>query len=112
MMLGTPWAKYSASNRTLEDTLPYFYSLLGITETGDSLARMDPNIKRRRTLEAIKRLLLRESLNQPLIVMFEDLHWIDGETQALLNLLVDAITNARILLLVNYRSEYRHDYSR
>jgi predicted ATPase len=71
---------------------------------------MDPQIKRRRTLEAIKRILLCESLNQPLIIVFEDLHWIDSETQALLNLLVDAIANARILLLVNYRPEYRHDW--
>src|SRR5215470_2291096 len=97
-------------DRVLEDTLQYFYSLLGIIESGDSLARMDPNIKRRRTLEAIKRVLLRESLNQPLIVLFEDLHWIDGETQALLDLLVDAIASARILLLVNYRPEYRHEW--
>ena len=97
-------------DRTLEDTLPYFYSLYGIAENADPLARMDPQIKRRRTLEAIKRMLFRESLNQPLIVIFEDLHWIDGETQALLNLLVDAITNSRILLLVNYRPEYRHDW--
>ena len=66
--------------------------------------RADP---RRRTLEAIKRILLRESLNQPLIVIFEDLHWIDGETQALLNLLVDSIGTRDILLLVNYRPEYR-----
>src|SRR5262249_50624114 len=43
-------------------------------------------------------------------VIVEDLHWIDGETQALLNLLVDAIANARILLLVNYRPEYHHDW--
>ena len=69
---------------------------------------MDPQIQRRRTLDAIKRILLRESLNQPLIVIFEDLHWIDDETQALLNLLVDAIGTARILMLVNYRPEYRH----
>jgi class 3 adenylate cyclase/tetratricopeptide (TPR) repeat protein len=97
-------------DRTLEDTLPYLYSLQGVTDTGDSLAQMDPQIRRRRTLEAIKRILLRESLNQPLIAIFEDLHWIDSETQALLNLLVDAIANARILLLVNYRPEYRHDW--
>src|SRR5262249_43195923 len=45
-----------------------------------------------------------------LILIFEDLHWIDGETQALLNLLVDAIANARILLLVNYRPEYHHEW--
>jgi len=97
-------------DRRLEDTLPYLYSLFGILEAGDSLAQMDPQIRGRRTQEAIKRILLRESLNQPLIIVFEDLHWIDGETQALLNLLVDAIANARILLLVNYRPEYRHEW--
>ena len=52
--------------------------------------------------------MLRESLNQPLIVVFEDLHWIDGETQTWLNLLTDSLANARVLLLVNYRPEYRH----
>jgi class 3 adenylate cyclase/predicted ATPase len=97
-------------DRGLQDTLPYFYSLLGAMRAEDSLAQMDPSIRRRRTLEAIKRILLRESLNQPLIVMVEDLHWIDGETQALLDLLVDAIANSRILLLVNYRPEFRHDW--
>ena len=97
-------------DRSLEDTLPYLYSLQGIADAGDSLAQMDPQIRRRRTLDAIKRILLRESINQPLMVIFEDLHWIDSETQALLNLLVDAIANARILLLVNYRPEYRHEW--
>ena len=61
-------------------------------------------------MEAIKRILVRESLSQPLIVEFEDLHWIDSETQALLNLLVDAVATARILLLVNYRPEYHHQW--
>jgi class 3 adenylate cyclase len=97
-------------DRTLEDTLPYLYSLLGISDVGDSLAQMDPEVRRRRTLDAIKRILLRESINQPLMVIFEDLHWIDSETQALLNLLVDTIANARVLLLVNYRPEYRHEW--
>ncbi len=71
-------------DRMLEDTLPYLYSLLGISESEDPLAPLDPQTRRRRTLEAIKRILTRESLGQPLIVIFEDLHWIDGETQALL----------------------------
>jgi class 3 adenylate cyclase/tetratricopeptide (TPR) repeat protein len=97
-------------DRALEDTLPYLYSLLGVSEPADAPVEMDPQIRRRRTQEAIKRILLRESLNQPLIVIFEDLHWIDAETQALLNHLVDAIANARILLLVNYRPEYLHEW--
>jgi class 3 adenylate cyclase/tetratricopeptide (TPR) repeat protein len=99
-------------DRTLEDTLPYLYSLLGISESDDPLAPLDPQTRRRRTLEAIKRILVRESLSQPLIVEFEDLHWIDSETQALLNLLADSIATARILLLVSYRPEYHHQWGR
>jgi tetratricopeptide (TPR) repeat protein len=53
-------------------------------------------------------LLLRESQTQPVILLFEDLHWIDSETQALLDSLVDSLATAPILLLVNYRPEYQH----
>jgi class 3 adenylate cyclase/predicted ATPase len=97
-------------DRALEDTIPYLFSLLGIVEGDDPLAQMDGQIKKRRTLEAIRRILLRGSLNQPLMVIFEDLHWIDSETQELLNLLADSIGSAKILLLVNYRPEYRHEW--
>src|SRR5215469_12333557 len=95
-------------DKTLEDALPYLFGLLGIVEGEDPLAQMDANVHRRRTLDAIKRILLRESLNQPLIVMFEDLQWIDEQTQDFLNLLADSIANAKILLLVSYRPEYSH----
>ena len=95
-------------DRSLEDTLPYLFSLLGIVEGDDPLAQMDGQLKKRRTLEAIKRILLRESLGQPLMVIFEDLHWIDEATQEFLNLLADSLGTAKILLLVNYRPEYSH----
>jgi class 3 adenylate cyclase len=95
---------------TLNDALPYLYSLLGIAVEPDPLSQMDAQARKRRTLEAIKRILIRESLNQPLMVIFEDLHWIDDETQALLNLLADSIGTAKILLLVNYRPEYSHGW--
>jgi len=100
-----------ALDRALEDTLPYLFALLGLNEGEDPLAQMDPQARRRKMHDAIKRILLRESLSQPLMVIFEDLHWIDSETQALLNLLVDSIGTARILLLVNYRPEYQHQWS-
>src|SRR5207302_5587026 len=57
------------------------------------------------------RVMLRESLNQPLMVIFEDLHWIDQQTQELLNLLADSIGTAKFLLLVNYRTEYSHQWN-
>src|SRR5206468_869142 len=66
-------------DRSLEDTLPYLFALLGIEEQDDETAQIGPQVRRRRMCEAIKRILLRESLNQPLMVIFEDLHWIDGE---------------------------------
>jgi class 3 adenylate cyclase/tetratricopeptide (TPR) repeat protein len=99
-----------ALDRSLENALPYLFALLGIVEGEDPLAQMNGQIKKRRTLEAIKRILLRESLNQPLMVIFEDLHWIDEQTQEFLNLLADSIGTAKILLLVNYRPEYSHQW--
>ena len=69
---------------------------------------MDPQIRRQRTLEAVKRVLVRETLDQPCVLVFEDLHWIDTETQAFLDVLVDSVATARLLLLVNYRPEYGH----
>jgi class 3 adenylate cyclase/tetratricopeptide (TPR) repeat protein len=97
-------------DRALEDTLPYVFALLGLSEGDDPPAQMDAQVRRRRIHEAIKRILLRESLNQPLMVIFEDLHWVDGETQALLNVLVDSIGTARMLFAVNYRPEYQHQW--
>jgi class 3 adenylate cyclase/predicted ATPase len=103
--------KITILERSLEDTLPYLFSLLGIVEGDDPLAEMDGQLKKRRTLEAIKRIILRESLNLPLMVVFEDLHWIDDATQEFLNLLADSLGTAKILLLVNYRPEYSHQWN-
>ena len=74
------------------------------------LAALDPLQRRQRTLEAIKRLLIRESHVQPLLLVFEDLHWIDAETQALLDSLVESLPTAHMLLLVNYRPDYQHGW--
>ena len=82
-------------DRSLEDTLPYLFALLGIDEPDVALQQMDPQIRRRRTFEAIKRLFLRESLNQPLILIFEDLHWIDSETQGFLDTLSESVASAK-----------------
>ena len=71
---------------------------------------LDPPARRQRTIDALRRLLLRESQVQPLLVVFEDLHWIDAETQAVLDRLVESLPTARLLLLVNYRPEYRHGW--
>jgi tetratricopeptide (TPR) repeat protein len=97
-------------DRSLEETLSYLFALLGIEEQPSPLQQMDPQIRRRRTFEALKKLLLRESLNQPLVLIFEDLHWIDGETQGVLDVLSESIASAKLLVLTNYRPEYKHEW--
>jgi class 3 adenylate cyclase len=104
-------AVLAALDPALSDTQPYLFALLAIAESPDPIAQMDPQVKRKRTMEALKRIVLRESVKQPVVIIFEDLHWIDGETQALLDLLADGIANARVLMAVNYRPEYRHEWT-
>jgi class 3 adenylate cyclase/tetratricopeptide (TPR) repeat protein len=98
-------------DRALEPILTPLLVLLDVAADDPEWERLDPPQRRQRTLEAAKRLLLRESQVQPLLLVFEDLHWIDGETQAVLDSLVDSLPTARILLLVNYRPEYQHGWS-
>ena len=88
--------------------------LSGPQELAEMIRRfnsMDPQQRRRYTLEAVKRVLIRESHRQPLLVVFEDLHWVDNETQAFLDSLIDSLPLARIVLLVNYRPGYVHTWN-
>jgi tetratricopeptide (TPR) repeat protein len=95
-------------DQALQDAIPSLLALLNVLPGESPFARLDPPRKRQRTLEALKRLVLRESELQPLLLVFEDLHWIDSESQALLDSLVDSLPTARLVLVVNYRPEYRH----
>ena len=97
-----------ALDRGLAAILPPLLALLDLPTHDPGWADLDPAQRRRATLDALQRLFLRESQEQPLLLVFEDLHWIDSETQALLDALVEALPTARILLLVNYRPEYTH----
>jgi predicted ATPase len=102
--------KLLSLERTLEPTLAVFLSLLDVLVEDAEWTKLDPSQRKRRTLDALKRLLLRESQVQPVLLVVEDLHWIDSETQAWLDLLVESLPTARLLLLVNYRPEYRHGW--
>ena len=97
-------------DEALRPTMPAFLSLLEVPVDDPGWQALDPAQRRQQALEAVKRLLLRESQVQPLCVVFEDLHWIDAETQAILDALIDSLPAARVLLLVNYRPEYRHGW--
>jgi class 3 adenylate cyclase/tetratricopeptide (TPR) repeat protein len=94
----------------LRETIPALLALLDALPEDSPFQQLDPVQRRYRTLEALKRILIRESQVQPLVLVFEDLHWIDSETQALLDSLVDSLPTAQLLLLVNYRPEYQHGW--
>jgi tetratricopeptide (TPR) repeat protein len=97
-------------DETLQDTLPALLALLDVLPDDSPFLHLDPSQRRQRTLKALRRVLLRESQVQPLLLVFEDLHWIDSETQALLDRLIDSLPTAPLLLLVNYRPEYQHGW--
>jgi class 3 adenylate cyclase len=102
--------KLFSLDRALEPCVAPLLWFLDVPVDEAGWDRLDPPIRRQRLHEGFRRVFLRESREQPLVLMFEDLHWIDSETQALLDGLVESLPTMRTLLLVNYRPEYRHGW--
>jgi class 3 adenylate cyclase/tetratricopeptide (TPR) repeat protein len=86
--------------------LPLLTAALGISVSDDAWVNFDPFERQSLIFDAVTKVLVRESQNQPLCLVIEDMHWIDEETQAFLDMLLESNRAARILLLVNYRPEY------
>jgi class 3 adenylate cyclase/tetratricopeptide (TPR) repeat protein len=97
-------------DRALEDAAPPLLWILDALDPADAFLALEPALRRRRAVESVKRALLRESQVQPLLLVFEDLQWTDTETQGVLDSLVESLATAPILLTVNYRPEYRHEW--
>src|SRR5262245_32589992 len=111
--------KLLALDEALKPTLPALLDLCGCTDGTCLLGTpvddavwlaLDPVQRRQLILDGVRRLLLREAREQPLLLIFEDLHWIDSETQALLDGLVESLGSTRLLLLTTYRPEYQHNW--
>ena len=98
-------------DRALEPLLPPLLALLDVPVDDAAWPTLDPPQRRRRTLEAVKRLLLRESQGQPLLLVFEDLHWIDEASNAMLAGLIESIAGTNTLALLNFRPEYTPPWS-
>jgi class 3 adenylate cyclase/tetratricopeptide (TPR) repeat protein len=99
-----------ALDQTLQPVVPALQALLEVPVEDAAWQTLDPPGRRRATLDAIKRLLLCESRERPLVLVVEDLHWMDSETQALLDGLVESLPTAAMLMLVTYRPEYAHGW--
>jgi tetratricopeptide (TPR) repeat protein len=91
------------------DVEPALSSLLETADSppaGPEWDRLDPGVRRRRTISAIADLLIDQAAEQPLLLVVEDAHWLDGESLAVLDTLVDRISSAQVLLVVTYRPEH------
>ncbi len=91
-----------------EAALPFFEDLLSLKVEDKAYARLEPDQRRWKTIDAVKNLLIGLSRKKPLILAIEDLHWIDKNSEELLTRFVEGIVNTKILLLCLYRPEYRH----
>jgi class 3 adenylate cyclase/tetratricopeptide (TPR) repeat protein len=104
-------ARLAALDASLADVLPVVLWLLDVPVDDPGWTALDPEQRRQATLDGVRRILVWQSRERPLLLIFENLHWIDAETQTFLNRLVDGLRGTRILLLVNYRPEYRHAWA-
>ena len=104
-------ARVLALDRALETDLSSLFSLLGLPVEDAAWHSLEPADRRRRTLDAIRRLLFRETQDRRVMLVVEDLQWIDDETRAVLDRLVDGMPAARMMLLVSYRPEYEHRWA-
>jgi len=88
--------------------IPAFLALLDLPVDDPAWLELDPLLRRLRTLEGIRRLLLSESQGQPVVLALEDLNWADSETDAALDAIAEMLPTSRILVVLSYRPEYQH----
>jgi class 3 adenylate cyclase/tetratricopeptide (TPR) repeat protein len=107
--------KVAAQLDTLQEsawpTAPALLQVLDAPADDPQWQQLDPLRRRQHMLDALRRLFLRESRIQPLLLVFDSLHWMDSETHAFLDALVQGLLGARVFLLVTHRPEYQHPWA-
>ena len=94
----------------MRHVIPPFQELLSLKVDDEEFAKLEPKQKREKTFEAIRDLLIRGSQDRPLVLVVEDLHWIDKTTEEFLTYMIGWLPKTRILLLLLYRPEYTHQW--
>ena len=90
----------------VEGEIPYIRYLLAVDPGDPAVLAMDPVARRTRTFHALRALALRVSAIRPLVLLFEDMHWADSNTQEYLDFLMNSVASARLMLILAYRPEY------
>ena len=102
--------KLLSGHRALAPPVVPVLALLDVLSDDEEWQTLDPLARQQRTIEAIKQIFLQESRERPLLLVVEDLHWVDVATQQLLDRLVSAFPTARIMLLVTSRPGHEPDF--
>ena len=97
-------------DRKLESIVSPILELLSVKTDDEEFNKLDPQLKREKTFEALRDLCIRESHENPFVLAVEDLHWIDQTTEEFLNYLIDWLANTKIMLILLYRPEYTHQW--
>ncbi|NIS63101.1 MAG: AAA family ATPase, partial [Proteobacteria bacterium] len=94
----------------LQGVLPPFHELLSLAVDDEAYQKLEPKEKREKTFEAIRDLLVRESQNKPIILVVEDLQWVDKTSEEFLDYLIGWLANTHIVLILLYRPEHTHSW--
>jgi len=97
-------------DKKLEGIVAPILELLSVKTDDEEFSKLDPQLKREKTFEALRDLFIRQSQEKLLILAVEDLHWIDNTTEEFLNFLIDWLANTNIMLILLYRPEYTHQW--
>jgi len=94
-------------DESLAESLPILFDFLGVPDPARASPPMDPEARQRQLVELAQRLARAQSRREPAVQLFEDLHWMDGASEAFLAAMVDVLPQTRTLLVVTFRPEYR-----
>ena len=93
-------------DESLTHALPFLFEIMGVPDPKRPAAELEPEARERLLVEIVKRLTRAQSERQPTVWLIEDLHWLDGASDAIVGLLVEAVPDTRSLLILNFRPEY------
>jgi len=97
-------------DETLRDGLPLVFDFMGVSDPERPPPQMDPEARQRHLGAIVKHVMRARSRREPAVTLLEDLHWIDGSSEAIVTVLVEATAGTRSLLLVNFRPEYHAEW--
>jgi predicted ATPase len=101
----------------LADDLPLLLDFLEVPDPAQPAPQLAPEVRMRRIFKTVRQLIKRRSEQEILIMLVEDLHWFDPQSEAFLEQLIESYPGSRTLVLTNFRPEFsarwmRHSYYR